>query len=519
MLPGRKYTPEDILRIALRGKWLIVIPFAIGTIGSQFVARRLPQLYKSETLIQVIPPQIPESIVKSTVSATLEERLPAISEQIMSRSRLERIIADFDLYPSDRAQSVMEDVIAKMRRDIKGPTLVGKESFQLSYVNSNPKISQQVTDRLASLYIEENLRNRANQAEGTNQFLESQLAEAKRKLLEGEKKYADFQRQYAGQLPTEQAANLQAIANAQMQLQAVNESSNRASERRLILERQLADAQTLPPTAVISDATASAGPPSTAQQLQVARARLEALKLQYTADHPDVRAQERTVRDLEARAEEEASRPPQPTGVARLSPAEVAAQRRIGELKAEIEAIDHQIAANQVEASNLKNRIAQYQAKADAAPTRNAELVELTRDYSTLQATYNDLLAKQQESKLAANLERRQIGEQFRILDPASLPEKPYNRLLRIGVAAGGALLGLLLGLGLVALLEYRDSSFRSEDEIVRILNLPVLALVPVLIQERERRLLHRKDIVGSALAVVVVVVSSAAAFALWRMQ
>ena len=229
MLPGRKYTPDEILRIALKRKWLIVIPFAVCIIGSQFVARRLPHLYRSETLIQVIPQQIPESIVKSTVTAKLEERLPAISEQIMSRSRLELIITDFNLYPTERARGVMEDVIAIMRADIKGPTLVGKESFRLSYVNRDPQIAQKVTARLASLYIDENKRDRTNQAEGTNQFLETQLADAKRRLVESEKKLADYQRQFAGQLPSEQATNLQAIANAQMQLQAVSESINRAT--------------------------------------------------------------------------------------------------------------------------------------------------------------------------------------------------------------------------------------------------------------------------------------------------
>ena len=519
MLPGRKYTPDEILRIALRRKWLIVLPFAVGIIGSQFVARRLPHLYRSETLIQVIPQQIPESIVKSTVTAKLEERLPAISEQIMSRSRLELIITDFNLYPAERARGVMEDVIARMRADIKGPILVGKESFRLSYVNTDPQVAQKVTSRLASLYIDENKRDRANQADGTNQFLESRLAESKQRLLESEKKLADYQRQFAGQLPSEQATNLQASANAQMQLRSVSDSISRAGERRLLVERQLADAQTLAPNAVAPETSANAGPPTTAQQLQAARAKLEAYKLQYTEDHPDVRTLERTIRDLEARAEEEARHPPQPSATASVSPAEAVRQKRIRDLKADLDVIDHQIAANQVEESNLKKRISEYQAKVDAVPTRQAELVELTRDYDTLRASYNNLLAKQEESKLASSLERREGSEQFRTLDAASLPEKPYNHLLRMEVAVGGALGGLIAGLALVGFLAYRDSSFKSEEEIVRILNLSVLAIVPVLIQEQERKALRRKHIVGVGLAVIVVIASSAAALAIWRMQ
>jgi polysaccharide chain length determinant protein (PEP-CTERM system associated) len=506
--------------MAVRRKWLIVVPLAAGIIGSQFAARRVPFVYLSETLIQVIPQQVPESIVKSTMTATMEERLPSISEQILSRSRLERIINDFNLYPRQRAQGVMEDVIARMRTDIKGPTLVGKESFRLSYVSSDPKISQKVTERLASLYIEENLRDRQNQAEGTNQFLEAQLADAKRRLLETEKKLADYQRQYSGQLPTQLPTNLQAIQNAQMQLQSASESLNRARERRLLVERQLADAQSSSGAAVLPEGNANAaGPPTTAQQLLAARARLEAYKLQYTPDHPDVRALERTIRDLEARAAEEGSRPSQTTASAPVSPAEAARQKRIRDLTVDMDVIDRQIAALQLEETNLKKTIGAYQSDVNAAPMRQAELVELTRDYTTLQAAYNSLLGKQEDAKLAASLEHRQIGEQFRILDPASLPEKPYNLFLRWGVAAGAVLGGLVLGLALAGFIEYQDSSFKSEEDIVRILQLPVLALVPTLLHERDQRIQHRRKLLGLALAAAVVMLSSVTAFALWRLQ
>jgi polysaccharide chain length determinant protein (PEP-CTERM system associated) len=412
----------------------------------------------------------------------------------------------------------MEDVILRMRGDIKGPTLVGKESFRLSYTSSDPKIAQTVTERLASLYIEENLRDRENQAEGTNQFLESQLADAKRRLLEYEKKLEEYQRQYSGQLPDQLAANLQAISNAQMQLQSVSESLNRARERRLLIERQLADAQALPVGSALPDASAAPGPPTTAQQLQAARARLEAFKLQYTPDHPDVRALERTIRDLQARADEEARRPAPAASAASLSPAEAARQKRIRDLNADIEVIDHQIAGHVAEESRLKATIGGYQGKVDAAPTRRAELVELTRDYATVQTTYNDLLKKQEDSKLAANLERRQAGEQFRILDPASFPEKPYNHMLKLQVAIGGTLAGLLCGLGLVGFLEYRDSTFKSDEEVHRLLNLPVLAIVPMMASDLERAGQRRRKVLATVL-VTVVIVGSAAALLVWRMQ
>jgi capsular polysaccharide biosynthesis protein len=162
--------------------------------------------------------------------------------------------------------------------------------------------------------------------------------------------------------------------------------------------------------------------------------------------------------------------------------------------------------------------MADYQAKVDAAPTRESELVELTRDYSTLQAGYASLLMKREDSTIAANLERRQIGEQFRILDPASRPEKPYNQAERVGVMASGAGVGLLLGLLLIGYREYRDSSFRREEEVHQTLKLPVFALIPLIRSEREQQAIRRRtlamDVAGS-----VMFVAAAAVVVLWRLK
>ena len=98
-----------------------------------------------------------------------------------------------------------------------------------------------------------------------------------------------------------------------------------------------------------------------------------------------------------------------------------------------------------------------------------------------MKKSYEDLLARQQESNIAANLERRQIGEQLRIVDPASFPERPSNQKERLAALLGGGIGGLLLGVLMVSFLEYRDSSFKTEDDVARVLALPVLALIPVM--------------------------------------
>ena len=525
MLPGRKFTSAEILQILVSRRWLVLIPFSLGLGLAPVIAERVPRLYRSETLIMVVPQRIPDSYVKSTVTAKIEDRLPSISDQILSRSRLERIINDFELYPRERARGIMEDVVQRMRTQItvalEGE---GKESFRVSYVSRDPKIAQRVTERLASLYIEENLRDRENVADGTNQFLESQLEDAKRRLVEHEKKLESYRQRYAGQLPTQLQGNLQAIQNAQLQLQAVGESMNRSRERRLLIERQLADAEALPTVVTsggagsgVSSEDASAGM-TAAQHLEAARNRLEVARLRYTPDHPDVRALERVIAELEVKADEEAKRPPKAGSDKILSPAEIARQKRIHDLQAELEVIDHQLAAAGRQEETLRGQISAYQSKVDAVPARESELVELTRDYSTLQQTYASLLTKREESKLAANLERRQIGEQFRILDPASFPERPYNERQRLALTGAGALAGLLLGIGLILLLEIRDSSFRVETDIHRVLKLPVLAVVPVMPSRYERRALWRRTTLLNVTGVLAFI-ASIVRLLLWRLH
>jgi uncharacterized protein involved in exopolysaccharide biosynthesis len=259
-------------------------------------------------------------------------------------------------------------------------------------------------------------------------------------------------------------------------------------------------------------------PMTTARQLEAVQTQLNLTLLRFTADHPTVRALERSVRDLKAKLEAEESAPGVAAEKTTPSPAEVARQKRLNDLRAELEVIDHQLAASQAEEAKLKQLVAGYQAKVEAVPTRESELVELTRDYSTLQAAYTSLLTKREDSKIAANLERRQIGEQFRILDPASLPEKPYNEAKQLAVTASGAMAALVFVLLLIGFQEYRDVTLKQEADVVRILSLPVLALVPVMRSERERRRHHLRALASNVTAGLALLGAVAVVVA-WRLQ
>ena len=512
MLPGKTYTPERIAGVLVRKRWIILVPFALGVALAPLLAGVVPKRYRSETLILVVPQRVPDAYVKPTVTASVEDRLPAISEQILSRSRLERIIDELDLYPVERQRTVMEDVVARMRTEDIALDLAANErtdevdSFRISYVSDSPTLAQKVTERLASMTIDQNVQDRENQAESTNQFLAAQLEDAKRRLVEHEKKLEDYKRRHTGELPSQLQSNMQSIGNAQLQLQAASESLNRARERRLLVERQIADAQALSAAAVTTPVSEPA-PASAAQQLATAQARLKAAALVYTPDHPDMRSLERTVAELQAKAQQEGSvvtaqeRP--------LSALELTNQKRILDLKAELEVIDVQLEGHAAEEKRLKETIAAYQTKVDVLPTRELELVELTRDYETLEAGYRTLLTKWEESKIAANLERGQIGEQFRIVDPASLPERPFNEVQRLGVTASGAIAGLVLGLLTAIILEFRDATFSREEDVVRALTLPVLALVPAVTTDTERRRQRWRMLASDSAGIALLVLSA----------
>jgi polysaccharide chain length determinant protein (PEP-CTERM system associated) len=520
VLPGKTYTTEDLLKILWQHKWLVVFPFVMAMVSTVAVSLVLPKKYRSETTILVVPQRVPESYVRATVTTRIEDRLSSLREQILSRSRLERIVYDFNLYPDLRQKAPMEDVIEAMRHNVE-ITVQRGDAFKVSFVSGEPRVAQKVAERLASLFIEENLRDREVQAEGTNQFLDSQLEEARRRLVEHEKKLEEYRRRYAGQLPTQVQTNLQAIQNVQLQLQALNESMNHDRDRRLIVERQLTDLEAAgsAASAPVDLPPRSSDPPSisNAQLLDAAQARLRALQLHYTDEHPDVAAAKRQIRELEAKvqAEQSTATTTQAPVTQPLTAGEALRQSRIRDFKAELRNIDAQLARKQADERQLQEAVASYQVKVDAAPTRESELTELTRDYTTLQSAYTSLLTKREDSKVAANLERRQVGEQFKVLDPARVPERPFSPNVRL-INSAGAVLGLGIGVLLIGFLEYRDSSLRTEDDVVRVIQLPVLAVVPIMASERDLRL-HRRRQLLVGLAVFVLMMSAGAAVLLWK--
>ena len=525
MLPGKTLTPSDLIAIVRRRFWLIAIPPIVGLFVALQYAVRVPDMYQSDMLIAIDPQRVPDSFVRSTVTLGTDRRMNAILVQVTSRTTLERMIEAHNLYAGERQVLPIEDVVALMRGaikvDLEQSRQEGPTAFHIRFTHRDPAVAAKVTQELGKLFVQQNTSDRGALAEATNTFLEEQLATARSSLERQEQKLEAFRQLHGKSLPSQMGANLQALQSMQLQVQSLAESASRDQDRLEVLERTRRDLLSEPAPAV------TAAPGSTdisalrtaRDQLAAARAQLATLERRYKADHPDVLRAKRVVEELEPLAEEEtralAAAGRSPSVVA---PAGSANRDRIKQIDLDIEALQREVTRKRAAEERVRGEIADYQNRVDAVPGLESEWVALTRDYDTQQAAYKELLGKSQNARVAAALEEQQIGERFRVVDVARVPVHPLPAI-RSKVNLGGLALGLLIGLGIAALLELRDTSFRTEDEVLEVLGLPVLAVIPRVENAAERQGRVRRAVLAGACAVAGVVTMGYVVWAqeLWR--
>jgi polysaccharide chain length determinant protein (PEP-CTERM system associated) len=470
--------------------WVLGSGIVMGVATYLYVST-LPDIYTSETVILVEPQKVPSDYVRPTSTGTIESRLATISQQIMSRTRLEKIIQENSLYLDVRMKRPIETVVEMMRQDIE-LTVTKSDAFTLSYQSKDPAVAQKITNQLASLYIEENLKVREEQTEGVSQFLELQLKETKAKLLGLEARLSGFKMNHMGSLPEQQQANLAVLGRLQQQLQASIDSTNRLEEQKSYQQRlhaELKSFKSLVPPGNVEAAVALGTVQKPPSPLSQKKAELNTLLQRYTTEHPDVRKLKAEVAVLEQQQEEVLevneeilpekstvdTHPPQ------TSPEAI-------HLKRQIDALNQQIRQGVKEQERIRTEMAVYQARLDNIPRIEQMQKEITRDYDITREHYQRLLAKKNDAEMAGNLEKRQKGEQFRIIDPASFPQKPIKPD-RLKLNAFGVLAGLCLGFGLALLLELNDESIRSTQQLTRLTEYPVLAAISVISIPSEKSL------------------------------
>jgi polysaccharide chain length determinant protein (PEP-CTERM system associated) len=475
----RELTLADYLAM-LRRRWMLIVVLALaGGPLAYGVSRFLPDRYKSQTLVLVERPSVPERIVQSLDTEDLSQRLSSMQQQILSRSRLEPIITQFGLYSSDVNKIPMEDLVGRLQKAIEvNPILPMAETqsrqlpgFYVNVTMGNPRTAQQVCTAVTSMFIEENLRQRQEHSANTTDFLVSQLAEAKTNLDEQDAKLAAFKSHYLGSLPDQEKMNLDLLGNQSSQLEAATQALARAQQDKFLAESMLTQQ-----VAAWQATQTGRSPETLEQQLSAMQTQLASLQSRYTDDYPDVIKTKNDIAALKKQialnANQKAATDGSNTQKNALEPPQIA------QLRAQVHNLDQVIAEKAKEQERIKQQIKLYQDRVQSSPAVEQQFKELTRGYQTALDSYNDLQKKRNEAEMYADLQRKQQGEQFRVLDPANLPDKPSfpNRPL---FAAGGLGGGLALGLGIAFLLEMKDSSLKTERDVEFALRLPVLAMIP----------------------------------------
>ncbi len=569
---------DEYWAVVRRRKWWIIGPLFLGWLLVFVSAWIIPARYTSEAAILIEPQKVPEHYVTPNVQVDLGERLEAITQQVLSRSRLLSIINRYHLYQSFLTPT-SDDQLKKMRSDIKidlvrtpGDEEGGKReltAFKLEYTADSAAVAQQVNMQMVSYFIDENVKASQEQSESTTEFLDTQLRNAQQSLAAQEDKLRDFEKEHAGELPEQIQSNIQMLNGAQQQLGAAVDARNRALQQQAYLTSLAAQYD----AAGINNLQSGA-PQSIDQQIENARSSLADLEARYTPEHPDVKKMKETIAKLEALKDQQSGNgsdsdnsadsntsdsktadsktadskasdskksgskaavaatagsgdktPPagKGTGAAQPSsdanqdndaasmptgttPSQLAAMAPLMQVQSQIKANRMEIQNRENEIRGLQQRIGELQSRLGGTPAVQAQMLNLTRDYQQTLKAYQDLLDKRNSSELATNLQRQQQGENFRIIDPPSLPEKAsFPDRFKFSLA------GLAVGLGMAVLFgagtEYIDDRIRNEQDLADATPLPILVEIPPLKTDREIAAARWKPWIAVAAVILVAVI------------
>ena len=508
-------TPHDAWETLVRRRWLVggglFLCWLLVWCGSWL----LPSVYRSETVILIEQQKVPEEYVVANVSVDLKQRLEAMTQQTLSRTRLQHIIEQFGLYKDDYKANP-DEVIEQMRtRDIKiepreTPGKNGQlAAFSISYRAPTARLAQQVNAQLTSLFIDQNIEEQSQRAEGTTEFLSSELQSARDHLNEQESKIKQFKAGNLGQLPSQMETNVHILSGLQERQQSLSQALNRAQEQRLYYESLLTQYRS------VNKEQEKGGNnlPAIDEQLSKLKEELADAQAKYTPDHPDVLRLKRLIARTEKQRDDIQRRLAEGGNDASTHTHDPRTMTPILQFESQLKANQQEIADIKRDLAQVETQISGYQGRLNNMPIREQQLADLMRDYDQSKANYDSLLKKQMQSQLATNLEKRQQGEQFRIIDPPSLPKKPVSpdrlKLSLMGLAGG-----LLLGLGLAISVEAIEDKVRTEDEVTRLVKVRILAGVPHLFtpQEESKRKI-RRVVEWSAAAVMLVVMVAANAY------
>jgi polysaccharide biosynthesis transport protein len=515
-------------------------PFIISALSvlvvAILVAALLPSIYESSSTILIEEQQIPQEFVRSTVTGFADQRIQSLTQQILSRVKLWEIINQFNLYPDLREKLTREEIIEKMRDDIKLETISAEIAdkkggrrptqttsvtiaFSIAYRGKRPDMVQKVAGTLASLYLEQNLKTREAQAQSTTRFLEAELKQLQERIKGLGEKITAFKGQHQGLLPEQQDFNRQQAARLEMDIKQLDAAIRNAQDRSIYLEGQLATVK--PDTPLIGATGERVMAP--ADRLKVLEVSMADLHSKFSEDHPEVKKGRREIAELQKiagqtgggaairrqklsqltaeLAEKQGKYSDQhpevkklKNEIARLEPAPKTASpaRPVNEpenpayisLTTQIRAAETDIASLRTQQAGLEDKLQMYRQRLEDAPKVEQEYLALARDYQNASAKHQEVMNKILEARISEGMEEGQKGERFTLIDPASFPEKPVSPQ-RWLILLAGVIMSLGVGVGAVALAEHLDHSVKNSRELARLTGLPVLGTI-LRIQTRE---------------------------------
>lgn len=461
-----------------------------------------PKIYEAETLILIQPQKVPTNYVRSIVSTDINTRISTISQQIMSRTNIEKIISQFNLFSGPEFDGMfLEDKVGIVRNNILvdvTSTRQGAEAFSISYKGKSPTMVMNIVNALATYFIDENLKVREDQAIGTSDFIENERMSMLKRLEEVETELRDYRTKYMGELPEQLESNLRILERLQDQLMQREQTLSERKNRLVALETEMKGLQEKALLTGNGGVTVIPEVNEEISNLEKLKSEEKLLLAKYTERHPDVIKVQKLIAGIEDRIKYNQAHQNETA-----SDMKVSSQPNIpphlglkNELRGEIVGLETEII-------RLKKEIEVYEERVEATPKREQELMSLRRDYDNIQEQYTSLLNRKLEAEISVNMEKKQKGEQFRILDPARLPEKPISPNLDIIFILFMGI-GLFSGAGAIFLLEYYNKSFKGSEDIESTLGIPVLAIVPVLADPKSKR----RKILGHALTIISIIIS-----------
>ncbi len=541
---------DQIKGIIRRQRGVFITLFILTWIAALATALLLPAIYRAESTILIEEQQIPQEFAQTTITSYVEERLQVITQQIMSRPRLQEVIDRFKLYPEMQKNHTREEIIARLRTNISLQTIsadvvdrrTGRPStatiaFNLSYQGENPNIVTKVTNRLTSLYLEENLRQREERVTNITIFLSQERKELTQFINKLEEQITLFKQKHGRELPEFNTVNLQAVNRLTRDLEQNRMQLRSLKERKLYLEGQLLSIDPVQNSNLLrSDEGRPLLPP--AEKLKALHIQLTTLKARYSDKHPDIKKAEREIAEIESQNPSLAISTTELTEkqkqLERLTRQSDEFQARLGNkhpdriqiekeiailnqdisnltksaqnqtstnnpepqtisnpayinLQIQIKSAALEIAATEAAYQQISKNLTEFQTRLENAPLVERDYTRMIRKFDQAQLRYTDITHKLTEAQVAQQMEESQQGERFKIIDPAQTPEKPFKPN-RMAIALIGFVLALGLATGVSALRENLDSSVKSIAELTRLTGVPVLSVTPIMENLKERR-------------------------------